>query len=147
MGKKILSLCIAAVFCLCLYSQNILFSSATEYMEIKNGILQYRVTTFTYDNPVSSVPSGSDTKTIFSQYSLSRKTLKRLKLIVRQSNFFQLPTECGASANERHYPESLVIEWKGRKHKVIYRSHPEHLAPYGYEKIKSEIFNEIDRIQ
>ncbi|MBX7241530.1 MAG: hypothetical protein K1X92_07265 [Bacteroidia bacterium] len=145
--KKLLILWIGIIFCLCLYSQNILFSSATEYMEIKNGVLQYRVTTYTYSNPVSSVPTGSDTRVIFSQYLLKGKTLKRLKTIIRRSNFYSLPAECGASPKERHYPESLMIEWKGRKHKVSFRSHPEYPAPYGYEKIKSEIFNEIDRIK
>lgn len=127
-------------------AQNVFFKSPNESLEIQDKKITYSVTSYQYASPVSATPISSETKTIYNHHLMSATSLKQLKKIIRKANFYQLPSECGAPKNKRSYPESLEISWKGKSHKVTYRSNPEYPSPSGYDKLKSEIFNVIDQI-
>lgn len=128
------------------FAQSILFKSPNESLEIKDKKITYAVTSYKYASSVSATPISSETKTIYNNHLISAKVLQQLKRIIRSSNFYQLPSECGAPKNKRSYPESLEISLKGKSHKITYRSNPEYPSPSGYDKLKSEIFNVIDQI-
>lgn len=131
---------------LSVFAQSILFKSPNESLEIKNKKISYSVTSYKYASTISATPISSETKTIYSNHLISANILQQLKRIIRSSNFYQLPSECGAPKNKRSYSESLEIDFKGKAHKVTYRSNPEYPSPSGYDKLKAEIFNVIDQI-
>lgn len=148
MLMKKLSLQILFILCaISIFAQNITFKSSNEFLEIKGKKITYSVTSYKYPNPVSATPSSSETRNVYKNMGLPSSIMKKLKRVIQTSNFYQLPAECGASAKERFYPETLEISLKNKSHKVFYRSNPEYPAPAGYEKLKAEIFNIIDQIK
>lgn len=111
------------------------YSSPQDKIVINGLSVLWESSEFSFDNPVSSVPSSS--RTVSHELSLTSRQLEALENLILQVDFFHLKDVYGAPDRERFYPYSLSVTYGDRKKTVSFHSHPQfESAPRGFAKIE-----------
>ncbi|MCS6823088.1 MAG: hypothetical protein NZ529_02245 [Cytophagaceae bacterium] len=92
-----------------------------------------------YDNPVSSIPSGR--KEVKKKYTLTKEELNDLITLIKKNGFMSLPkSEYGANIKDRFYSYTLYVKAEGKEKKVLYRSNPSaEAAPKAFLEIEAMV--------
>jgi len=115
------------------------YTSAFEEIKVTPDSLFHTIITSEYDNPVSSVPSSSTSKT--NAYKIENYQFTEVQQYIENAGFWNLNDAFGAPENERYYPYEISVKWGDKTKKALYRSSP------GAEAAPSEFQNVVKYLQ